>query len=133
MEKETIDQLSAARRAGKIEILHTGAYYPILPLLAPGEVKRQIEVDIDFKKKDLGVDTLGGFFPPELCCDDRLIEILKEQGFKWTILDDQLFEQNGIAIPEHEIFSVDGFHVFARSSLWSTILSNGGPRGREFV
>jgi len=133
MEKETIDQLSMARQKGNIEVLHTGAYYPILPLLDPGEIRRQIEVDIDFKKKDLAVDALSGFFPPELCCDDNLIEILRQQGFKWTILDDQLFEQNGIAIPEHEISCAGGLHVFARSSFWSNILSQGGPRGRDFV
>lgn len=135
---EVIAKLKTAIDSHKVELVHTGAYHPIFPLIPEQEVKRQIQLDIEFKAEHFGLTTRSGIFSPELCYDDRLIPLYKEMGFRWTLADDQVMEINGIKVPDHDISQVHGVAVLMRSSLWSNWITptpeaSRYPSGREFV
>jgi hypothetical protein len=130
------DVVPLLRRAvddNKIEIAHSGAYHPIFPLIPRQEVVRQIELDVGLKEKNFGRIPKKGIIPPELCYDDKLIGIFKDMGFKWTLVDDKVMATNGVAVPDTEIYQVDGFTVFMRSSLWSDGLTKKRASGRYWT
>src|SRR5271157_1705762 len=55
-----IDGLRGAIHDGKVELIHSGACHPIFPLIPLQEVRRQIELDIAFKKEKLRVENRTG-------------------------------------------------------------------------
>ncbi len=133
---KTIEELKLAVELGRIEMIHTGAYYPIFPLSPALEVKRQIVLDMDFKAGYFGLEKISGIFSPEMCYHDKLLPIYQEIGFKWTIIDNRVMEMNGVKIPQHEIYHVNDMAVFMRSELWSNRIRNEPDNhltGREFV
>jgi hypothetical protein len=116
---EVIVKLKNAVQTGHIEIMHSGAHHPIFPLISEAEVKRQIELDIQYKHAMLGDIPKRGIFSPELCYKDELVPLYKELGFQWTIIDDQLMEMYNIPRSDCYIYHIDGFYIFMRSSFWS--------------
>ena len=135
-ENEIIDGFTKAVEDCKIEMIHTGAYHPIFPLIQEREVRRQIELDMEFKSNHFGLKNKSGICPPELCYDDKLLPLYKDLGFSWTVIDDCVMAINGITPPAHEILHVDGVAVFMRSTLWSNWIRDEATKhltGREFV
>ena len=118
----------------KIEMLHTGAHHSIFPLIPETEVKHQINLDLDIKKKLFGNINKTGIFSPELCYSDKLLPLYNDLNFQWTVIDDEVMRMNGITSPLHEIFCVNSFGIFMRSRLWSDKVKNKEIRnGEEFV
>lgn len=135
---EIIEGLKQAMRDDKIEVIHSGAFHPIFPLMPKGEVLRQIELDIELKEKSLGPMPKGGIISPELCYHDNLISFFKNMQFSWTVINDKVMEMNGVAVPEGEIYHIDGFSIFMRSSFWSDKITTRRENGmywtgKEFV
>lgn len=136
---DVFDELRSAVENGAVEFVHTGAYYPVFPLVPQAEVKRQLELDIEFKARYFDHRALAGVFSPELCHDDRLLGLYRQLGFQWTLVDDGVLELNGIQVPDRDIYLVDGFAVLLRSTLWSNRidpLNSASDRywtGQEFV
>lgn len=135
------DVLQALRRAverGSLELVHTAAYRPILPLLPDQEVRRQIELDVQLKSDRFGLPGRGGVLLPELAYHDRLVPLLRDLGFRWTLVDDGVMSTNGVAVPDRQLLCLEGFAVLMRSSFWSDQIRNAAPdgqylTGREFV
>ncbi len=130
------DGLRQAITDEKIEMIHTGAYHPLFPLIPEDEVKRQIELDYDFKKEYFNLDSKTGVFSPELGYQDSLLSLYKDLDFTWTVIDDTIMPNCGIEVPEHEILQVNGFSVLLRSSLWSNWIRDEGKEhltGGEFI
>ncbi len=117
--EEVLEGLRSALKADKAELVHTGAYHPIFPLIPTREVRRQIELDIDFKADCFGLTSRDGIFPPELCYEDSLTQLYSELGFRWTITDNRIMEMNGVRIPDDEIYHISDLKVLMRSSFWS--------------
>jgi alpha-amylase/alpha-mannosidase (GH57 family) len=133
-----LEDLKMAYAENKIEIVHTGAFHPIFPLIPHDEVKRQIELDIGLKGNIFGQVERKGVISPELSYDDKLLALFQKVGFKWTLVNDKIMAIHGIHIPSHEIYTVDGFAVFLRSSFWSDQIrskraDNRYWTGKEFV
>lgn len=135
------DVLQALRRAVEhdtIELVHTAAYRPILPLLPDQEVRRQIELDVQLKSDRFGLTARAGVLLPELAYHDKLVPLLQNLGFHWTLVDDSVMGANAVAVPDRQLLCVSGFAVLMRSSFWSDQIRNSGPdgqhlTGREFV
>lgn len=125
-----IDELREAIDGGKVELIHTGAYHPIFPLIPEPEVRRQIDLDIHFKRKHFGLTKRSGIFSPEMCYHDRLMPLYTDMGFRWTIMDDRLMEMNGIETRGEEIAFVNNCAVFLRSSFWSDKITPPDENGR---
>ncbi len=132
-EEEVRQLLRQALDNERLDLAHSGAYHSVLPLLPIDEVRRQIELDLAFKKEQLAIDSRAGFFLPELCYDDKLLPLIQEMGFKWTLVDDQLAGLYGITVPTSNIYHVNGLSVFMRSSLWSNALTSKHWSGLAFV
>lgn len=74
---------------GQIELLGTAAYHPILPLLPPTEVERQILLNETIQKNYLGITHRPqGFYLPELAYSSKIAKLIKRMGYKWILLDD---------------------------------------------
>lgn len=136
-DREIIPLLRQAMGDGKLEIVHSGAYWPIFPLLPKREVERQIELDFESKHRELGLIPKTGVYSPELCYDDSLIELYKRLEFKWTIIDDKLMPSVEIPVPQNKIYQIDGFSIFLRSTFWSdrigAVVQKEGWRGHDFI
>jgi alpha-amylase/alpha-mannosidase (GH57 family) len=133
LDTEILSLLRQAQQANKIEIIHSGAYYPIFPLMPESEIQRQIELDISSKQNKLGVSKKTGIFSPELCYDDCLIDLYKSFDFQWTLIGDQLMDKEGIEIPEQRIYCVNELCVFMRSQLWSDRLTKPQENGKSWT
>ncbi|MBN2187773.1 MAG: hypothetical protein JW732_10070 [Dehalococcoidia bacterium] len=78
---------------GQIEITGTGKYHPILPLIPPQEVKRQIELNHKTNAYFFwSAYQPSGFFPPEMAYSGDIIEPVMDTGHRWIIL-------SGVACP----------------------------------
>ena len=87
--KEVVESLSHLGREGKIEFVSSGKYHPILPLIPEEEILRQIQLNNLTNKKLIGsVYSPKGFFPPEMCISEKLLEILNDRGFTYVIGDE---------------------------------------------
>lgn len=72
---------------GKIELTGSAKYHALLPLLPKAEVKRQIELNKEVLKKHFPITKIEGFYFPEMSFSNQAAKIVKEQGYKWIILD----------------------------------------------
>lgn len=76
-------------KEGRIELLGTAMYHPILPLIPQHEIRRQIHLHNETSKKYFG-DAYAprGFFAPEMAYSKDVGYIVKEMGFSYIILDE---------------------------------------------
>jgi hypothetical protein len=132
-ESRVIEELKGAVEGGKVELIHTGAYHPIFPLLPEDEIRRQIELDAEFKAIHFGLTARTGILSPELCYDDQLLPVFRNLGFRWTVIDDRVMEMNGVAVPDSAIWRVADFAVFMRSSFWSDRIRRADVGGRHLT
>ena len=88
---------------GQIEFTGSGKYHPILPLIPPAEVKRQIELNINANAFYFGKNTFKpvGFFPPEMAYSRAILPAIITSGHRWIIL-------SGVACPAE--WPVDKVH-----------------------
>lgn len=106
-------------RHGNIELAHSGAYHSVFPLLSDNEVRRQLVLDVEAKKKAFQLSETRGVLPPELCYRDSLIPVFRDLGFSWTLVDDKLMVPLEIPVPTQNIYTCNGIALLLRSSLWS--------------
>lgn len=85
--EDTIDKIKWCLHNGRLEVVGTAKYHPLLPLIPAREIKRQIRLNENTFDEYLGDTGLRrGFFPPELAFSDRLFPLVHAAGFKWLIL-----------------------------------------------
>ncbi len=90
---DVIEGLRKLAESGQLEFTGTGKYHPILPLIPREEVKRQIDLNTQTNRRSFGkAYTPQGFFPPEMCYSQDILEPIIKSGFRWIIL-------SGIACP----------------------------------
>ena len=72
---------------GQVEIVGSGKYHPILPLIPPDQRLRSITEHAATNAALLGApERPAGFFPPELCWSAELADMLRECGARWVLL-----------------------------------------------
>jgi alpha-amylase/alpha-mannosidase (GH57 family) len=86
--------------AGRIELVGSAAYHPLLTKIPQDFVDKQVilnecslayyfGVNKDFEGEDcLMVKGLHGFFPPEMAINADVLEILGELGYEWVSVDE---------------------------------------------
>jgi alpha-amylase/alpha-mannosidase (GH57 family) len=91
--KDVIEGLKSIAESGQVEFTGTGKYHPILPLIPKDEAKRQIDLNALTNRHFFGRSyTPKGFFPPEMCYSQDILQPITESGYRWIIL-------SGIACP----------------------------------
>jgi len=130
--KESLEKFDEALELGKISLVNTAGYHPILPLIPEEEIIRQVKLNEEkllqmFHKKPKGV------FPPEMALDAKTIKVLGEMGYRWSITDDVPFDVVYGSVPFNWIPKQDGIAVFLRSNFWSNRIAFNSINGQDFI
>lgn len=62
---------------GKVEIVNSVMYHPLMPITPKDVLERQIEKNSLTLKNLLGVESTAGFFPPELAVDKDTLDLIR--------------------------------------------------------
>jgi alpha-amylase/alpha-mannosidase (GH57 family) len=85
--KDVIEGLRSLAEKGQLEFTGTGKYHPILPLIPKEEVKRQIDLNAQTNRRFFGkAYSPQGFFPPEMCYSQGILQPIIKSGYRWIIL-----------------------------------------------
>lgn len=77
---------------GRLELVGSAMYHPILSLLSPNEIERQIRLHDDISRRIFGESYKPkGFFIPEMAYSNEVGKVIKNFGFSWIILDQAHF------------------------------------------
>ena len=129
---DTMDLLKNLVAENKVEILGTGKFHPILPLIPKKEAYHQIQMNEELNRKEFGGSwERSGFFPPELAISPKVTEYLKDIGYKWVIM-------SGIACSEDwaydKIYTTpNDLQLFFRDDILSNKISFKKITVKEFV
>jgi len=133
--KDVIDGLRSLGENGQLEFTGTGKYHPILPLIPKEEVKRQIDLNTQTNRRSFGkAYAPQGFFPPEMCYSQDILQPIIKSGYRWIIL-------SGIACPTDwpmdVIYKVEregqNLMLFFRDDVLSNRISFQELEAKEFV
>jgi len=133
--KDVIEGLRSLAENGQLEFTGTGKYHPILPLIPKEEVKRQIDLNTQTNRRSFGkAYAPQGFFPPEMCYSQDLLQPIIKSGYRWIIL-------SGIACPADwpmdVIYKVEregqNLMLFFRDDVLSNGISFQDLEAKEFV
>jgi alpha-amylase/alpha-mannosidase (GH57 family) len=133
--KDVIEGLRSLAENGQLEFTGTGKYHPILPLIPKEEVKRQIDLNTQTNRRFFGnAYTPQGFFPPEMCYSQGILQPIIKSGYRWIIL-------SGIACPADWPLDIiyraecdrQEIAVFFRDDVLSNRISFQDLEAKEFV
>jgi len=133
--KDVIDGLRSLGENGQLEFTGTGKYHPILPLIPKEEVKRQIDLNTQTNRRSFSkAYAPQGFFPPEMCYSQDILQPIIKSGYRWIIL-------SGIACPTDwpmdVIYKVEregqNLMLFFRDDVLSNRISFQDLEAKEFV
>jgi alpha-amylase/alpha-mannosidase (GH57 family) len=117
---KVINDLKQLIKKGKIEIVGSAMYHPILPLLPEKEIKRQIELHNEICLKRFGkAYKPTGFYIPEMAYSKSVAKIVKQMGFKWIILDEINFPGKTIDVNTKYKIKNNGLNVVFRNRKFS--------------
>ncbi|MBF0384718.1 MAG: hypothetical protein HQL27_02490 [Candidatus Omnitrophica bacterium] len=86
---DIIDGFGKLAHEGKVEFTGSAKYHPILPLIPPEEIKRQIDLNHKTNSSYFrGVYQPRGFFPPEMCYSREVAKVVRNMGFEWILADE---------------------------------------------
>lgn len=90
--RDIMDGFKTFLRAGRLELVGSAMYHPILSLLTPDEIERQIRLHDNISRKIFGeLYKPKGFFIPEMAYSNEVGRVIKNFGFSWIILDQEHF------------------------------------------
>ena len=97
---EWLSDVKELVRIGKVELVGSAAYHPILPRISKDLIEQQAilnEYGLGYYLGDhqnlegepaIMVKNLVGFFPPELAVDEKVLSTVDSLGYKWMIADE---------------------------------------------
>lgn len=112
-----LDGFRKLAEAGRIELVGTLKYHPLLPTLSVSDARRQIELNNStltrvFDKAYRPV----GFFPPEMAWHPKYGKLILHLGFRWVILDELLLGKGlGRQSPGKQYVTPEGLEVVFRN------------------
>ncbi|MFX1258565.1 MAG: hypothetical protein ACFFAN_11940 [Promethearchaeota archaeon] len=84
---DLIEGFATLASRGQIEFTGSGKFHPLLPLIPPPEIMRQIKLNNETNRKFFGkVYNPRGFFPPEMAVSEEVFTSVKKSGFDWIIM-----------------------------------------------
>jgi len=85
---DLIKKINILLERKQIELVGSAAYHALLPLIGKKEIIWQITEQERIIKKYFPKAKLKGFFLPEMAYSPRVAKIIKNEGYKWLILDE---------------------------------------------
>ncbi|HMF34779.1 MAG TPA: hypothetical protein VKK79_25385 [Candidatus Lokiarchaeia archaeon] len=129
---ETVELLKKIVHDGKVEIVGTAKYHPLMPLIPLKENFRQIELNEVTHKATFGEEwERKGFFPPEMAISPEVLKIIQQAGYQWVI-------GSGIACTDAWPYDVvhqlsNGLMMFYRDDIVSNEVSFSKLNAQGFV
>jgi alpha-amylase/alpha-mannosidase (GH57 family) len=132
---DVIEGMRQLARSGRVEFTGSGIYHPILPLIPPDEMDRQIRRNHQVNREILGeLYQPRGFFPPEMAYSSDIVEAVSGQRHEWVII-------SGVACPVawptdiiHEVRREgEALAVFFRDDILSNKISFKETTAVEFM
>lgn len=122
--EDVIYGFQEAVKNGKIELVGSTAQHPILPLISDRVKAMQIEEDEKIKKS-FGIEkNCRGLFLPEMAFSRHDIGLMRDCGFRWSVVDDVPYCATFNCKPPFDnIVMLDGFKTFMRSGHWSNTIA----------
>lgn len=107
-------------KKGKIELVSSAMYHPILPLLPEDEIKRQIQLNNEIIIEKFGLNyKINGFYLPEMAYNSKVAKVIKELGYKWIILDEIHFPEKQYSNKIKYKIHNNGLYVIFRNRQYS--------------
>ncbi len=118
-----ISELASFVREGRVELVGSAMYHPILPLISADLARRQIMRNEEILRTHFGSDLkLRGFYFPEMAYSPAAGKIVKDMGYEWIILDELHAETDrpGMIDPRTRYVDADnGLGVVFRNNEYS--------------
>lgn len=137
--KNVIEGFVKYVKEGRVELVGSAMYHPIIPLITEEEARRQIVLDNEINKKYFGdAYKPKGFYFPEMAVDVKSLKLVKEMGFEWVILDEIHTKEKTSADIKY-IEKQSGINVVFRNSLFSRsfppefIIANASKISTQFL
>lgn len=132
---DVLDGLLSLAARGQVEFTGSGKHHPILPLIPPDEVERQIRLNYDTNSHYFDdAYRPQGFFPPEMAFSPELAPLLLASHYRWVIV-------SGVACPAY--WPVDRVHEMAvgpdrlailfRDDVWSNKIAFRNTSAQDFL
>ena len=84
---ETIELLKKVIQEGKVQLVGSAMYHPILPLIPEAEVTHQIALNEKYMQQIFGDGWVKrGFFPPEMAVSEESCGYVSQSGYSWIIM-----------------------------------------------
>ena len=77
------------------EILGTGYYHPVLPLIPPADREEQLQRWLSIGRHLFARPGFGGFWPPEMGFSMELIPLIRRMGYRYVLVDSNNVEPVG--------------------------------------
>ncbi len=77
------------------EILGTGYYHPVLPLIPPADREEQLQRWLGIGRHLFARPGFGGFWPPEMGFSMELIPLIRRMGYRYVLVDSNNVEPVG--------------------------------------
>ena len=132
--EDIIGMLKTLLNRGQIEISDTSAYQAFFPMIPKDEIKRQIQRNHNIMKSFLGDNYKPqGFFSPSMVYTDTIFNIVKEFGYKWILLDENVLKDR-YTLKHDIIYTHNGLNIFIRDRAQSfKIMSYNVDNNEELI
>lgn len=121
-------------KGGRLELTGSAKYHALLPFLPEQEIIRQIEENESTLKFYINSHYQpGGFFPPEMAYDEKIVPVIKQLGYKWIIIDEIAYNGKTGQVNYNKTYKIKGtdFSVFFRERGPSNLIMGAAVRSLE--
>ncbi len=114
--EDLLKQIRFLVEKGRIELVGSAMYHPILPLIPKDQILRQIELNENIQKKVFGdFWRPKGFYLPELAVDAKVLKLLKRLKYQWALLDE--CSSNSPVNPSIKYKTNEGLYIVFRNRI----------------
>ncbi|RJR27989.1 hypothetical protein C4561_00595 [candidate division WWE3 bacterium] len=93
--KEVLDNIRKLYEDGRVELTGSAKYHPFLPLIPEEEIQNQININNKSNIQAFGAQYKPtGFFSPEMAVSDKVMSVVKEQGYTWVASPELSFKSD---------------------------------------
>lgn len=124
-------------RIGKVELVGSAAYHPLLPKLSRNLIERQVilnEYGLGYYLGDhqslegesgLMIKNVRGFFPPEMAVNESVVSVVDSLGYSWMVVDETALPEEFKYEKNSGVYSFKDYQLklIVRNRAFSNILS----------
>lgn len=122
---DVVERIKKLAENGRIELVASAAYHPILPLLPKVEIERQIRLNEEINQRYFDKAWQPkGFFLPEMAYNRKAGKIIKKSGYQWMILDEIAYQGNFGRMSFNKIYKLKSPFRFLKNKDFKIIFRN---------